>query len=767
MAATLSSDEKQQAWENARKALAQTQLSSPAKKESIVAETTMVSNGMVYGNVTPQQSSQYYYQQFYGMPTNFMYPQMNPPFHFAPNYAAPYSSLPSQQQQQQQPPSSSQPMPPQQGPRSAAAFPYTYPPPPVINGFSNNNPPTNLPSTRASFPTMNPPMRSTFPSAASPNSFNYSSNNYTSFDQPINNKRAPGAMEIRFNLPKRNNNMMPNNNNKVFGNGSLTPIGGGSSKGSCEMSYGNGNSKPMTLLADKDGNIDEPKSQSVSAAAKASQDLKEWPPDLKLYVERAFAKCVLPVDKDQVEILLKGKISQAFMDGSVFTKDWSKEPLPNVHSDTLRREAESRKAAVMQDRATAAANQPLIGASSGGSSSGGGGGGGESGRGKGVRGFVQGRTKFLGRRTRTYSDSSSTSSTASLSPRRRKRENGRSRSRSRSRSSGSNSSEGVNREVPRISSSIVGPSPKNINNNNNNNQRIKKSTAALNKLGLASQIQEANSNGKMSKKKKKQQEALKKKVGNMFSLNEDADKLQKRAARFQDENEEKAIKKSRLTFTGSLIKGGGEPGEEIDWSNLTIVGSCQDLEKPYLRLTAAPDPSTVRPLPVLRKSLQHVKAQWVQNQDYHFACDQMKSIRQDLTVQCIRDSFSVHVYETHARIALEKGDHEEFNQCQTQLKALYAEIGGENRLEFLTYRILYCLFTANTLDLTSIMQSLGAEERSYESIDFALKLSRCWWLRNYHRFFQLYKEAPSMCGFLIDWFVERERKAAVKAMVKA
>ena len=71
-------------------------------------------------------------------------------------------------------------------------------------------------------------------------------------------------------------------------------------------------------------------------------------------------------------------------------------------------------------------------------------------------------------------------------------------------------------------------------------------------------------------------------------------KKQKRAARFQHGHSRRLRLEPLVLQVGSLEGGAADP----DWQELQIVGTCLDVTKHYLRLTCAPDPSTVRPVPV-------------------------------------------------------------------------------------------------------------------------------------------------------------------------
>ncbi|KAL4812651.1 SAC3/GANP/Nin1/mts3/eIF-3 p25 family-domain-containing protein [Aspergillus spinulosporus] len=198
-----------------------------------------------------------------------------------------------------------------------------------------------------------------------------------------------------------------------------------------------------------------------------------------------------------------------------------------------------------------------------------------------------------------------------------------------------------------------------------------------------------------------------------------------------------------------------------------VVGKCQDLEKRYFRLTSAPNPDTVRPLPVLMKTLDLLKKKWKKDNNYTYICDQFKSLRQDLTVQHIRNEFTVSVYEIHARIALEKGDLGEYNQCQTQLRALYAQQLGGHPTEFKAYRILYFIHTRNWTAMNDALADLTPADKRSAAVKHALDVRSALALGNYHRFFQLYLDTPNMGAYLMDMFVDRERLSALSAICKA
>lgn len=304
--------------------------------------------------------------------------------------------------------------------------------------------------------------------------------------------------------------------------------------------------------------------------------------------------------------------------------------------------------------------------------------------------------------------------------------------------------------------------------------------------------------GKKSAKKKKQKQK------GFASLTEegfdqDHSTLSERALRFRGEGGIKSASKTKSTVANvekymgkGVIGGSNQQLTEEDYVAMTVKGTCQVLEKHYLRLTSPPKAELVRPQPVLAKHLKNLKKSWRKGRihkgtqrDYNWYCSQFKALRQDLTVQRIFNAFAVDVYETHAKIALEEDDINEYNQSQTQLKELYDSIHGheneegnegalKNMNEFVSYRIIYYVFLSGnkkyeggSSDVLKIINKLSAEQRSDPFIHHSLLVRAAVADNDYHKFFQLQDSAPNMSDYLMDKIVPSVRQNALQTICKA
>jgi hypothetical protein len=70
-------------------------------------------------------------------------------------------------------------------------------------------------------------------------------------------------------------------------------------------------------------------------------------------------------------------------------------------------------------------------------------------------------------------------------------------------------------------------------------------------------------------------------------------------------------------------------------------------------------------------------------------------------------------------------------------------------------------------EINELLATLSQEEKIDESVAHALAVRQALAARNYHRLFRLYNSAPNMGGYLMDFFVERERVAAICIICKA
>ncbi|KAL1731142.1 SAC3/GANP/Nin1/mts3/eIF-3 p25 family-domain-containing protein [Schizophyllum commune] len=281
--------------------------------------------------------------------------------------------------------------------------------------------------------------------------------------------------------------------------------------------------------------------------------------------------------------------------------------------------------------------------------------------------------------------------------------------------------------------------------------------------------------------KKQKKNALKKaEASRTFDPNDRA-ALDRRAQRFQREHEIER-QKNLTSQTANLhlshhpryahtpfdqsAEPEGDPNV-VDWDRYTIVGTCTELFKDYLRLTSEPKPEQIRPLPILQQAFEQIKIRFRNRAPYNWICNQLKSLRQDLVVQRIKNEFTAKVYESHARMALENNDMVEYNQCQATLKTLY-ELGipGAHN-EFTAYRILMLLHGRNRSESNLYVGQLTAQQKEDKAVQHALNVQRALALGNYHRLMRLYEEAPNMSAYIMDHFIPRERARALICITRA
>ena len=248
-------------------------------------------------------------------------------------------------------------------------------------------------------------------------------------------------------------------------------------------------------------------------------------------------------------------------------------------------------------------------------------------------------------------------------------------------------------------------------------------------------------------------------------------KEQKENSDKSDKNEqlsEKEKRQKRMEKTASLRPNENDNMSEDDGYNIrdendNLIGTSTELEKHYFRVKGIPKSSDVRPLDILKKSLQYVLDKYHSNNDYHYICDQLKSIRQDLTLQHIENEFSIEVYEIHSTISLENEDVSEFIQCASALKMLYTKfhypIDHERNVFYIAATMLCNIDSKNVPPVISysMIRNIPQCLLSHDYIQFVLNVKKTYDNGEYHIYLQQYRNAPHQFKIIMKIVLDKVR----------
>ncbi|XP_042461260.1 SAC3 family protein A-like isoform X2 [Zingiber officinale] len=476
--------------------------------------------------------------------------------------------------------------------------------------------------------------------------------------------------------------------------------------------------------------VSMPKPSDKSSAEDHGKTKGTFPPSLCAYVDRSFARCKDDSQRSANENILKQVIAKATADGTLFTKEWDIEPLftlPVEQSDQqsgspwpITKRSPSRRRSRWEPVADENLNDKLTSVD-------------DNATKNTSLGQVEAAEKVAVKNSGSKSVNGSVgykflpSQQQSILPKFSQRA----------------------MKKPRFSHTLSATENVDHSSDSDKEQNLTKYYASA--IALADSPEE-------KKRRENRVKRFEKGHGNQTDLKISRSKIAAGSGAYTSRT-------SGLLKPTSYENGQSKAVEDIDWDSLTVKGTCQEIEKRYLRLTSAPEPSTVRPEEILEKALHMVQTS---QKSYLYRCDQLKSIRQDLTVQRIQNTLTVKVYETHARLALEAGDLPEYNQCQSQLKRLYAEGIKGCYMEFSAYNLLsIILHSNNKRELLSSMARLSADAKSDKAVKHALSVHSAVSSGNYILFFRLYKEAPNLNTFFMNIYMEKMRFEAMKCMCKS
>ncbi len=530
--------------------------------------------------------------------------------------------------------------------------------------------------------------------------------------------------------------------------------------------------------------------KAVTAVAAQEPPKKQWPEPLKRYVERVFKACGTDEKKKTIIGKLEQKIADLMTNGQFKYVDWDNEPLPHEIYEPVRNSPSPRahEAMVRNHQLQNEAKQ--------------------------IASIPSSASSMMAKPNPTPSPPPATAATAASVP----------------SIQSEIKPETPAKKQPQMEESRTLVDNKNGNNNSNGNNTesdakpiqenkisaessnasslaitdSKKSDVSNQKLDGESGQQKNEYNDNMSEKKKKKKknntqavlvqsdqlyvEDEQEKDSQALDLDKnEQEQREKRAKRFRAENEilqktQQHISADPLSHDKAIAKAirtADEYGIPIDIDAFVVQGTSTELEKPYIRLKHTPDPRTVRPQPILEKSLKMVFDKINEKPDlYSWASEQLKSIRQDMTVQRIKNDFSVKVYEANARLAIEHLDLSEYNQCQTQLWELYDLGLGDksSRDEFLSYKIIYGVYTKhkysqNSSSLVLELQSTSINELKSPAVTRALQIRSCVEQGSYVHFFRLMNNTPdnlklqrSMCMVLVGYVRHLAIQAAAQSV---